>query len=101
MADLKPSKLKKDDQFNARINRKTKILLLSIGMTAQKILDNYIDRTLTVKEDLIIEQKLTKENMTEEQGQVARDAFAGNPPSGGHTPRPVNPVNNPGKTYKK
>ena len=45
---MKPSNLDKDGHFSGRINKKVKAILRRLGMTEQKIIDAYIDATLSV-----------------------------------------------------
>jgi mRNA-degrading endonuclease RelE of RelBE toxin-antitoxin system len=45
---MKPSELKKDGNFSGRINKKVQKELKKLGISAQEIIDAYINATLKV-----------------------------------------------------
>lgn len=49
---MKPSDMKKDQQVSVRINTRVKKLLKDKGKSAQKIVDDFIDRRLKIDKEL-------------------------------------------------
>jgi hypothetical protein len=49
---MKPSELKKDQQTSVRINTRVKKVLKAKGKSPQKIVDEFIDKSVKIDKDL-------------------------------------------------